>query len=360
MDRIRFLWNNTKFDSSLLTATSEKSGLPADNVQDTLRRKPWATDGTGRASLFVDMGETVTCGALGLVSYEFSLSATVTLRGVASQTEKPLSAAASVSKDSGAKTGLPCTAHGFAAGDSIFVSGTQAYDGIHLLGDQSLGGVDEIILDTAYVPESFTGAETTAKVTQDFEMVEDVWESVYGYGTLGFGEAGFGGSITEDYLEFTPRLSKVYYMTEPQSYRYWEIYIDNGGETSADEFSVGRIFLCPYFEPLKNFAYGWSWQLIDPSVTSKSIGGVKYTDRRESFVKVAFQLPYLTKTEAFQEMLHVFKTVGTRSDCIISMAPNDETLRWYTGIYGRFTQIPALVEGQPNLFQTSVEFEESV
>jgi len=60
---------------------------------------------------------------------------------------------------------IPCPGHGFYKGSVVIISGTQHYDGVYTLPDQSLGDVDNIIIYGGFRAETF-GPD--AQVTQSF------------------------------------------------------------------------------------------------------------------------------------------------------------------------------------------------
>lgn len=56
----------------------------------------------------------------------------------------------------GGTVGLPITAHGYYQGEAVTVAGTTNYNGTYTLGSQAAGGVDLLIIPSAYVAETLT------------------------------------------------------------------------------------------------------------------------------------------------------------------------------------------------------------
>lgn len=62
--------------------------------------------------------------------------------------------AAAASKDGGAKTGIPCMAHGFPVGGMVYFEGTTKHNGPYLVEPESTA--NEIVIAKAYEAETFT------------------------------------------------------------------------------------------------------------------------------------------------------------------------------------------------------------
>jgi hypothetical protein len=61
----------------------------------------------------------------------------------------------------GGLVGLPCTSHGFSAGDQIEISGSINYDGVYTLDISTT--VDELVIASLYYSEEFTGTERLSR-----------------------------------------------------------------------------------------------------------------------------------------------------------------------------------------------------
>jgi len=67
------LYNNL-LDTATLTASSEATGFPANNLKNPFRTKCWKTAGTvpGTAQLVVDFGSAQTVDAIALTGYDWA------------------------------------------------------------------------------------------------------------------------------------------------------------------------------------------------------------------------------------------------------------------------------------------------
>ena len=357
MNNCRFLWNNTGLDKARIKATSEKSTLPAANIQDTIRGKVWRTDGTGVARLDIDLGSAAYANALGLISHTMNVDASFTVTAWDDGELDALDAAAATD-EGGGLVGLPATGHHAQAGDQVFVTGTTNYDGLQ---DVDSVSANVVIIDAGtFTAETFSGAEIITTVTASFSREFAAYDPIRVFGEGIFGEGLFGGFLSEEDLDFMPRLSRAVYWDDVEDStiwkRFWSIEFDNG----VDELDLGRVFLCNYFEPEYNFTYGWSLTIKDPSKVTRSVGGVKHTDEQEQYYVASFSFDDLHEGEAFGQFLKIIKYVGVRQDILLCMFPSNELLNAYTAIYGRFASSPSITNNRYQNHQTRVQFEESV
>ena len=200
--------------------------------------------------------------------------------------------------------------------------------------------------------------------TLTFEKTANIWESLIVFGDGWFGDGWFGGYPDEKDLEYWPKISHLIFWdgeTEDEniSQRYWEIEINNG-DAAENEFYLGRIFLCDFWEPKYNFAYGWQFQLEDPSHVDVSVGGVKWCDVREQFYKLKFSLKDMTKGEAYSDFIKIVKRIGVRKDAVLCLWPDDVDYKHFTTVYGRFTKVPAVKHANFVQYQSDIEFVESL
>ena len=196
--------------------------------------------------------------------------------------------------------------------------------------------------------------------TVTFEKQFDAWESLELFGDDWFGSGVFGGYPDEKDIALYPNIIKIaFWDTENDEdiyQRYWSVTIDN----YDTPFYIGKLFLCDYWQPTYNFAFGWDLSLVDPSKTDKSLGGVKWTDIQEQYYVVEFSLEHMQKGEAFGEFIKIVKQIGTRKDAILCLFPDDIDRKFFTTIYGRFTKVPTSRHENLVQYKTTIEFEESL
>ncbi len=355
MSNIRFLWNNTGLDSARLAPSSAKTAWPGSNLQDTMRGKVWMTDGTGRATLDVDFGKEVVCSAVGLVEHNLAYDATYTVKAYSGSLAKALDAAAATD-EGGGLVGIPLTGHGYAQGDLVFISGTDNYNGLHTA--QAGGTANKFLIQAAYGAETFAATDTAEKVTLAFSKEFDAWDPVLGWGEGGWGEYGWGGAPDDDFLATVPKVTKADFF-DPTVARYWRVEFDNGGETSAFEFYVGRLFLCRYFEPSYNIDYGWPMGLDDPSLVDESLGGQRWVDEKEQFYWFEFTLGHLLEGEVYGELLRLVNWVGVRREMVLQIFGQTGKPRMFTTAYGTLERRTPITNAYHKGYQARLRFTES-
>lgn len=115
--------------------------------------------------------------------------------------EQTIDNAAAVDKGGGL-VGIPVTAHGLSAGDSIAIDDTTNYDGWYLIVSQT---TNEIVITATYSAETFAGTETLHEAPgPNTNVLSDLQEIAAGNGYSAGGEAvardattGFD-NLTED------------------------------------------------------------------------------------------------------------------------------------------------------------------
>jgi hypothetical protein len=120
------------------------------------------------------------------------------------------------------------------------------------------------------------------------------------------------------------------------------------------------LYLGDYFEPSKNFVYGWEYGLVDPSEIEESEGGQEFVDIKEQYriIKVAFtDGSPLTDTdkENYEEML---RYCGRRKDIFLSLDYENKPNRW--SFYGKFANTDFnFREFEKGYFSTGFDFKEA-
>ena len=170
-----------------------------------------------------------------------------------------------------------------------------------------------------------------------------------GFGEGGFGEGGFGGGI----ISITGEVQAIVMLFfAALTKRYWRITLRDAG--NADTFiKVGRIFLGDYWEPAAQIMRQWSVEVIDETSIEKSIGGQKWRNIRNSFNRVSFRLPHLSKSEAIENFLNFARRIGSKDSMFVSLFPDGSvTLKAVTNLYGKFVQAPGISGPAISIYDT--------
>ena len=143
--------------------------------------------------------------------------------------------------------------------------------------------------------------------------------------------------------------------------QYWRVTLKD--PTNSDNYlKVGRIFLGDYWEPTAQIMRNWSVEIVDDTEIEKSIGGQKWRNIIDSFVRVSFRLPHLSKSEAVKDWFDIVRRMGTKENLFVSLFPDgNSTVKSVTDLYGSFIGAPGMTNPAIAVYDTNeVLFEQSV
>jgi len=100
----------------------------------------------------------------------------------------------------------------------------------------------------------------------------------------------------------------------------------------------GRLFIGNAINPLVNFAYSWSLNLVDQSIQERTESGVLHTQSKQTFRKITFSLDELEQEE-INSILNNLMYCGTKKQVLICLFPTgDSETILNTTILGKFTE----------------------
>jgi hypothetical protein len=123
--------------------------------------------------------------------------------------------------------------------------------------------------------------------------------------------------------------------------------------TNAADFDLGRLFVGEYFEPAREYSWGYEEEVVDPSLISQTIGGQDHADEIERYriVRASGILETQAQWVLYQAMIN---TVGRRKPLFVAFDyTNDAAERT---IYGKFTNLPKVT--RPFLYYYDFEITE--
>lgn len=151
----------------------------------------------------------------------------------------------------------------------------------------------------------------------------------------------------------------VFFLPTAQIMQYWNILIDN--TTNPDGFiTIGRLFIGPVFIPTRNMSYGMSLVVNDASVTETSLTGEEFFDQRQHYRVHKFDLDFLTKIEAYSNMLDMQRNIGTTNEIFVSIDPDDTSNAPRLSFMGRMQTVQPVVNTNWNIYKNSFEIREIV
>ena len=107
------------------------------------------------ANIYISSDNLVTLSGLTDAETDSYVNDATVVMSLFSKTTKNPDAGAAVDKGGG-EVGIPCTAHGLAAGDHIRIEGSQNYNDEYTINSVS---TDEIVITATYTAETFLGTE---------------------------------------------------------------------------------------------------------------------------------------------------------------------------------------------------------
>jgi len=146
-------------------------------------------------------------------------------------------------------------------------------------------------------------------------------------------------------------------ISAPEARAWWRVDILDPGNP-AGFVSVGRLYAAKLFRPGKNFAFGASGGLNDPSPRERSLGGNLYTDPRPQTREETVTFAWLTETELRDGIEEIRRQRGTSRDLLL--IPNlDDTARLHqTMIYGLLTDPRQRIHRGHQIFEQTLKLEE--
>lgn len=208
--------------------------------------------------------------------------------------------------------------------------------------------------DTVVTVKAYSDAWSTEILSEEFEAIGPI----VSLGEVPLGSYSLGGYPTDDDLVLYPKLTSAFWFGRTYA-RYWSVAVANGSGVPG-EFYLGRMLLGDYWEVQTNPAWGLEYGLVDSSKTDVSLGGVKWSDRRDPHYRVSFQLGWLRDSELFGQFIRLAHHCGTSKDFLIQIMDEDNKKARFTTIYGRLLNDLIAAMQAKNINQAHFEFEESL
>jgi hypothetical protein len=194
---------------------------------------------------------------------------------------------------------------------------------------------------------------------------DDAWADIIGYGERGYGEHGYGGLILEaERAYYAPSPIRIIYFDpvngDHVKARYWLIRLADA-TNGAGYFELGRLFLGTFDHYAKQFGYGWEYGGEDDSTISTSVSGQDWIDRRPVRRTLRLNWNTFNNEDKYWRFLFFLKQVGKSKEFVIDPVPEGKpSERFFTTMYGRFTDIPKIAAANPKSSELELEFKESL
>jgi hypothetical protein len=135
-----------------------------------------------------------------------------------------------------------------------------------------------------------------------------------------------------------------------RTYRYNRLSVVN----APGDWNLGRLFVGTYFEPAIDYGWGYSEEVVIPSLISKSIGGQAHVDEIEKYRVIRCNGVIETQAQwvLYQAMINI---VGMEKEFFVDFNFSGELVEKF--IYGSFSKVPTIT--RPFHFTYDFEFTES-
>jgi len=213
--------------------------------------------------------------------------------------------------------------------------------------------------------------QVTIRVSDDaggmpilFEQTAAAWDDLIGFGEGGFGMLGFGGSVPEEFRTWmAPKPIRVIYLQDDAGNeltvegRYWTVIFSDSANPDG-YIQVGRALLVYHDEYARQFEPGWKYGGKDDSQIDFSEGGQAWTDIRPMRRTVRLRWPAFRNEDKYWRFLFFLQKMGLSRDFVVDCLPGGRpSERFFTTLYGRFSDIPELADFY-RYSETELEFEE--
>jgi hypothetical protein len=147
-------------------------------------------------------------------------------------------------------------------------------------------------------------------------------------------------------------------IASPTSKQWWKLLITKA--SSAETFDIGRMFLGVAVTLTDKVDFGgFTKEIVDLSVTQKSVGGQSYTDQRDQYRMFKLRFSRIPQADA-DAITTLFETVGTHTPFFMQI---DEDLsgEFIEPLYVKFAKAPKFQDSAFDsgfYYDTAIEVEE--
>lgn len=201
-------------------------------------------------------------------------------------------------------------------------------------------------------------AGTTAGASDVYDSgTLDAWPAVYSSLELAWEDPNFWtGQITAAEAEGYP-ISLVHDCGANIQARYWTAYFTD--TANPDNYvELSRLWMGPLWSPQRNYSYGaqFGWEARD--VTTQSLGGVMFGERRDPARVLRVTLKGLSAAEAYGTILDAQRRLGTTGQLWVIPEPADLARAHKRNFIGRFRRSDPITHAFKPLYEYPIELEE--
>lgn len=142
-----------------------------------------------------------------------------------------------------------------------------------------------------------------------------------------------------------------------QYLRYWQCEIDDT-TNAAGAVYIGRLFMAATWTATVNYNYGATLGYDDPTPVIESLSGAEYFDVRQKPRGFAFQLEWLTSTEAYSNVMDLQRLSGISGEVLVVPDSDDTANMPIRAMVGRLRSLGKIAQPHLNSYSASFEIKE--
>lgn len=186
---------------------------------------------------------------------------------------------------------------------------------------------------------------------------QDVWPSVYPFGTVPWGSPSWwGGRLSAEEVEaYTATL--VYILTSTVLTRYIRVEIIDT-DNADGHIDLGRLFIADGWQPTRNMTYGSGLGWLDRNEVQEALSGAEYVTVRRAARFARFNLPAMVENEGMGNAFEIQRAMGTAGEVLFIWDPTDTTHALRRQFIGRIRTLSFIENPGPDRWSTSFEIKE--
>ena len=162
------------------------------------------------------------------------------------------------------------------------------------------------------------------------------------FGTYDWNDSSFwSGSMTTEQRSYYPSVVFIV-LPSPIITQYWRIEIVDTANP-AGNVAIGRLFLCPAWEPSLNATWGLQWSHETATQVEQSLGSVEFFDKRPMVRSVKFALDMLSDSETYGPGFDLVRRQGVDAEVFFVFDPADALYSLQRSFPARMRALPTYV-----------------
>jgi len=162
--------------------------------------------------------------------------------------------------------------------------------------------------------------------------VTNIWPSLDNYTSVPYSEY----SIWADELVSVHNPPGVLWLPKDSAAQF--MYIDFNDPTATD-YTIGKLFAGPYWQPENGVSRGWTTQYISPTKPKRLEGGLVTTEPSNRYRRVEYDCKHIPETEVFTEAAIIDREYALNIPFVSIIDPSDDENAHRVFIYGTNSKI---------------------